>query len=290
MKNLTDPETVHELLNRHHFRFSKSLGQNFLIDAGVPERIAESAGLNADCGVLEIGPGIGCLTVQLAGKAGKVLTVELDGALRPILEEILAEFPNAEVLYGDIMKQDLKTLAEEKLPQRTKLVCANLPYNITTPVLTRLIQAGCFERICIMIQKEVAERICAGPGNKDYGAFGLYVQWYYEPELLFSVSPHCFMPQPKVTSAVIRLTRREEPPFEVEQEEMLFRLIRAGFNQRRKTLVNAIHAAFPEKEKPELENLLQKLKIDPKIRAEMLNIGDFVRISNDFSAAGRGNL
>ncbi len=290
MKNLTDPTTVHELLNRYHFRFSRSMGQNFLVDASVPERIAGSAISDTDCGVLEIGPGIGCLTVQLAKRADRVLSVELDSALKPLLAETLTDFPNTEVLFADVMKQDIRALAEEKLPQRTKIVCANLPYNITTPVLTKIIQAGCFERVCVMIQKEVAERICAGPGSKDYGAFGIFVQWHYEPELLFVVPPHCFLPQPKVTSAVIRLNRRTEPPYEVQEEELLFRVIRAGFNQRRKTLVNALNAAFPEKEKPELENLLQKLKIDPKIRAETLNIGDFARISNEFSIAQGINL
>ena len=243
--NLTNPGELRTLLNRHGFRFSKSMGQNFLIDASVPVQIAESVHADAGCGVLEIGPGIGCLTAELAKRAGKVLSVELDRSLQPLLTETLADADNVELLFSDIMKQDIRRLAEERLPQQTKLVCANLPYNITTPVLTALVQAGCFERICVMIQKEVAERICADPGGKDYGAFSLLMQWYCKTELLFTVPPHCFLPQPKVTSAVIRLTRRTEPPENADNPELMFRIIRAAFNQRRKTLVNAMTSAMP---------------------------------------------
>jgi 16S rRNA (adenine1518-N6/adenine1519-N6)-dimethyltransferase len=282
--NLTDYADIRRLQERHGFRFSKSMGQNFLIDASVPRRIAEASGADETCGVVEIGPGIGCLTEQLATRAGKVVSVELDRSLAPVLQETLEGLENVELVFGDVMKQDLRALAEEKLPGLTKLVCANLPYNITSPVLTAVVKAGCFERVCVMVQKEVAERICAGPGSKDYGAFGLFMQWYYEPELLFTVPPHCFVPQPKVTSAVVLLCRRETPLCEVTDEELFFRVIRAAFNQRRKTLPNALTAAFPDLSKEETETILQKCGLDPKIRGEMLTLSEFAEISNEISA------
>ena len=243
-----------------------------------------------DSGVLEVGPGIGCLTTELSKRAGKVLSVELDHGLQPLLKETLAEADNVEILFADVMKQDLRALTEEKLTLRKKLVCANLPYNITSPVLTKMIEADCFERICVMIQKEVAERICAGPGTKDYGAFGLFVQWHYEPELLFTVPPHCFMPQPKVTSAVIRLSKRMAPPADVQNEELMFRVIRAAFNQRRKTLVNAINAAMPELGKQDCERILKLCNFDTNIRGEKLNLVDFAKISNEIAKINNYNL
>ena len=231
--------------------------------------------------MLEIGPGIGCLTAELSARAGQVLSVELDRRLQPLLRETLSSAENTDVLFADIMKLDLRQLASERMTKPIKLVCANLPYNITSPVLTSLIEADCFERICVMIQKEVAERICAGPGTKDYGAFGLFVQWYYAPELLFTVPPHCFMPQPKVTSAVIRLTRRTAPPAEVRDEKLLFQVIRAAFNQRRKTLTNALSAAEPQLSKANCERILKLCDLDTNIRGEKLNLVDFARISNE---------
>ena len=281
MSALTDPSEIRRLLDTYGFRFSKSLGQNFLIDASVPERIADSVGADRECSVLEIGPGIGCLTAELSARAGQVLSVELDHRLQPLLRETLSSTENTDVLFADIMKLDLRQLASERMTKPIKLVCANLPYNITSPVLTSLIEADCFERICVMIQKEVAERICAGPGTKDYGAFGLFVQWYYAPELLFTVPPHCFMPQPKVTSAVIRLTRRTAPPAEVRDEKLLFHVIRAAFNQRRKTLTNALSAAEPQLSKANCERILKLCDLDTNIRGEKLNLVDFARISNE---------
>ena len=288
MSALTEPFEIRRLLDAYGFRFSKSLGQNFLIDASVPERIADSVGADRECSVLEIGPGIGCLTAELSARAGQVLSVELDRRLQPLLRETLAFADNTEILFADIMKLDLRQVAAERMTQPTKLVCANLPYNITSPLLTALVEAGCFERISVMIQKEVAERICACPGTKDYGAFGLFVQWYYTPELLFTVPPHCFMPQPKVTSAVIRLTRRTAPPAEVRDEKLLFRVIRAAFNQRRKTLVNALSAAETQLSKTDCERILKLCDFDTNIRGEKLNLVDFARISNeiiDFESA-----
>ena len=214
--NLTDYSEIRALLARHGFRFSKSLGQNFLTAAWVPERIAEAAGLDEQTGVLEVGPGVGCLTEQLSLRAGKVLAVELDKALKPVLAETLAGRDNVEILFGDVLKQDLPALVREKLPGLRPVICANLPYNVTTPLLTAFLEAGCFEIVTVMIQREVARRICAGPGTADYGAFGLFVQWHCETELLFDVPPSCFVPQPKVTSSVIRLTKRAEKPFFAE--------------------------------------------------------------------------
>ena len=286
---LTDYNEIRALLARHGFRFSKSLGQNFLTAAWVPERIAEEAGLDETVGVLEVGPGIGCLTEQLSRRAGKVLSVELDRSLQPILAETLAGCENVEILFGDVLRQNLPALVEEVFPGLTPVVCANLPYNVTTPVLTALIEAGCFERITVMIQREVARRICAGPDSADYGAFGLFVQWHCETELLFDVPPSCFVPQPKVTSTVIRLTKRERPPAEVKDEALLFRVIRAAFNQRRKTLVNALSAGLGIG-KERIEEVLVSRGFDPKIRGEVLGIRDFSEISDELYSLDRADL
>ena len=288
--NLTDYNEIRALLSRHGFRFSKSLGQNFLTAAWVPERIAEEAGLDETVGVLEIGPGVGCLTEQLSRRAGRVVSVELDKALKPVLRETLADCGNVEVIFGDVLRQDLPALVEEHLPGLTPVVCANLPYNVTTPVLTALIEAGCFARITVMIQREVARRICAKPGTADYGAFGLFVQYYYETETLFDVPPSCFVPQPKVTSSVIRLTKRAEPPVAVKDEALLFRVIRAAFNQRRKTLVNALSAGIGEIGKEEAEQALLRRGIDAKIRGEALSLGRFAEITDEIHSLMHADL
>lgn len=278
--NLTDYQEIKALLARHRFRFSKSMGQNFLTAAWVPEDIAASAELDEETGVLEIGPGIGCLTRELAKRAGKVVSVELDRSLQPILAETLTGCENVEVVFGDVLRQDLPALLEETMPGMRHVVCANLPYNVTTPVLTALIRSGCFETITVMIQREVARRICAGPGSADYGAFGLFVQWYMDAEILFDVPPSCFVPQPKVTSSVIRLKKREVPPAEVQDEELMFRLIRAAFNQRRKTLVNAAGSQVPGVSRETMESVLRSLGYDPRIRGEVLDIGGFAKIAD----------
>ena len=281
--NLTDYNEIRALLNRHGFRFSKSLGQNFLTAAWVPERIAEEAGLDERTGVLEVGPGVGCLTEQLSLRAGKVLAVELDKALKPVLAETLAGRENVELLFGDVLKQDLPRLAAEKLPGLRPVVCANLPYNVTTPLLTAFLEAGCFETVTVMIQREVARRICAPAGTPDYGAFGLFVQWHCLTELLFDVPPACFVPQPKVTSSVIRLTRRAEKPFPVKDEQLLFRVIRAAFNQRRKTLVNALAVGIGGLDKETAEDALKECGFDPRIRGEAVDLGGFAAISDCLS-------
>ena len=280
--NLTDYNEIQELLRRSGFHFSKSMGQNFLTASWVPEQIADSAGLDRDTAVLEIGPGVGCLTEQLAKRAGKVLAVELDRSLAPVLRETLAPYENIEVLFGDILKQDIPAMVRERFGGMRAVVCANLPYNVTSPLLTALIRADCFETITVMIQREVARRICAAANTPDYGAFGLFVQWHCDTELLFDVPPHCFHPQPKVTSSVIRLTKRSEKPFAVSNEEMLFKIIRAAFNQRRKTLPNALSAGLGL-ERAEIETALEKCGIDSKIRGEALDMAAFVKIADELS-------
>ena len=277
---LTNYNEIRALLDRHGFRFSKSLGQNFLTAAWVPERIAEEAGLDEQTGVLEVGPGIGCLTEQLSRRSGKVLSVELDKALRPVLAETLAGRENVELLFGDVLKQDLPRLVEERLPGLRHVLCANLPYNVTTPLLTAFLEAGCFETITVMIQREVARRICARAGTADYGAFGLFVQWHCETELLFDVPPSCFIPQPKVTSSVIRLTRRAAPPVQVKDEKLLFWVIRAAFDQRRKTLPNALSAGIEGLDKEQAARAVEEAGFDVRIRGEAVDLGGLATISD----------
>lgn len=288
--NLTDYNEIRALLARHKFRFSKSMGQNFLTAAWVPEDIAASAGLDEHTGVLEVGPGVGCLTKELSERAGKVVSVELDKALKPVLAETLADCENVEIVFGDVLKQDLPPLVEERMPGMRHVVCANLPYNVTSPLLTAFLEAKCFETVTVMIQREVARRICAGSGSADYGAFGIFVQWHAVPELLFDVPPSCFVPQPKVTSSVIRLTRREKPPVPVRDEALLFRVVRAAFNQRRKTLVNALSSQLPGLEKGQVEEILVSLGFDPRIRGEVLDIAGFAAISDKITEIKTADL
>ena len=278
--NLTDYNEIRALLARHKFRFSKSKGQNFLTAAWVPEDIAASADLDENTGVLEVGPGVGCLTRELSLRAGRVLSVELDRDLKPVLAETLSDCENVELLFADALKLNLAALVGEHMPGLRHVVCANIPYNVTSPLLTAFLEAGCFETVTVMIQREVAKRICAGPGSADYGAFGIFVQWHSVPELLFDVPPACFVPRPKVTSSVVRLKRRAAPPVPVRDEKLFFRVVRAAFNQRRKTLVNALSAQIPELEKARLEEILASLGYDVRIRGETLDIEGFARISD----------
>ncbi len=287
---LTNINDIKELLGRHGFRFSKSMGQNFLTAAWVPEDIADSAELDENTGVLEVGPGIGCLTEQLSMRAGRVLAVELDNALRPVLKETLADCDNVEIVFGDVLKQNLNELVHEKMPGMRYAVCANLPYNVTTPLITAFLEAGCFDTVTVMIQREVARRICARPGTADYGAFTVLVNWYAEPEMLFDVPPSCFIPQPKVTSSVIRLRLREKPPVEVKDKDTFFRVVRAAFGMRRKTLTNALSASFGEIGKEGIGKLLTKCGIDLKIRGEVLSIGDFAKIADAIQTFLNENL
>ncbi len=278
---LTNPNEIKPLLARHGFHFSKSLGQNFLVAKWVPEKIADSSGVDMETSVLEIGPGIGVLTKELAQRACKVTAVELDGALIPLLGETLADYDNISVVNGDILKFDLEKWSSDNGSLRPA-VCANLPYNITSPVLTFLLSSGKFDKITVMIQKEVAQRICARPGTAEYGSFTVFVNFYAEPRILFDVSPDCFMPRPKVTSSVISLIKHA-PPEGLEDEQLFFKVVRAAFAQRRKTLINCLSSAFPHT-KEELTSLLISCGLDEKVRGETLGIAEFVRLSNGLRA------
>ena len=278
--DLCNEKDIRALLGRHGFRFSKSMGQNFLIEGWVPRDIADASGADEGCGVLEIGPGIGPLTVQLAQRAGRVAAVELDKSLLPILDETLAPYDNVTVIPGDAMKLDLAALAAEQFPGLTPLACANLPYNITTPVITALIEAGCFQAITVMIQREVALRICAAPGSADYGAFSLFCQYYTTPELLFQVPPECFLPAPKVTSAVIRLVPRQTPPQDLVEEKLFFRVVKAAFAQRRKTLLNTLSSSLGSSlDKDGLRQAIQEAGLTPDVRGERLGIAEFAALA-----------
>lgn len=277
--DLCDIRTIKALLGRHGFRFSKSMGQNFLIEDWVPRDIADASGASPDSGVLEIGPGIGPLTAQLCARAGKVAAVELDRSLLPVLDETLADCSNVEILPADILKLDIPALVDEKFPGLVPMACANLPYNITTPVLTALIEARRFACIAVMIQREVALRICAAPGTADYGAFSVYCQYHTVPELLFDVGPECFVPAPKVTSSVIRMVPRSAPPEGVEDEKRFFRVVKAAFGQRRKTLLNALAAGLGGVDKEAIKAAIADAGLEENIRGERLGIPEFAALT-----------
>ena len=247
--NLCDEATIRALLERHGFHFSKSMGQNFLIDPQIPYDIAAASQADIACGVLEIGPGIGPLTSELAKRAGRVVSVELDRSLLPILAETLAEYPNVEIVPGDVMKLDLNVLIAERFQGLHPIVCANLPYNITTPVLTKFIETPAIESVTVLIQKEVAQRLAAPQGSADGGAFSLFLQYYMDVSYLFDVPREKFLPSPKVTSAVLRCVRRESPAVTVRDEAFFFKVIKGAFLLRRKTLSNSLAAALPGSEK-----------------------------------------
>lgn len=281
MVEVCNTQVMRPLLEKHGFHFSKAKGQNFLIASWVPEQIAEQSGVCKQTGVLEIGPGIGPLTQQLALRAGKVCAVELDTRLEPILQETVGEFENLEILWGDILKQDIPALVQEKFGTLRPMACANLPYYITSPILSALLEAKCFEAVTVMVQKEVAVRIAARPGTADYSAFTVFCQYYAQPELLFDVPAHCFMPQPKVTSAVITLKVRKELPWDILDEKMFFRVVRASFAMRRKTLHNGLAAGFPELGKNGAKEVLTACGFSENVRGETLGIPEFARIANE---------
>ena len=282
--DLCDRNTIQSLLSRHGFRFSKSMGQNFLIDPEVPRRIAEASGADAGCGVLEIGPGIGPLTAELAQRAGKVVAVELDRALLPVLAETMAPYPNVEVVPGDVLKLDLTAIAAEKFQGLTPIVCANLPYNVTSPILEKLVESPCFTAFTVMIQREVARRLCAPQGSSEGGSFSLFLQYYMKPELLFDVPPEKFLPAPKVTSAVIRCVRRERPAVDVADESFFFKVMRGGFLLRRKTLANSLSAALPGIPKESIQQAIADMGLPAAVRGEQLTLEDFAALS---AALGR---
>ena len=277
---LTSPAELKALLERHGFRFSKALGQNFLIEPSVPRRIAEASGADENTLALEVGPGVGCLTSELARRAKKVVAIELDGSLRGVLAETLGGLENVEIVWGDAAKLDLAALVRERAGALRPVVCANLPYSVTTPLLAAFIEAGCFERMTVMIQREVAQRLAAAPGTKDYGAFTVFVNWHCEVKRLFDVPPECFMPRPRVTSSVVALTPRAEPPCAVRDEALMFRCVRAAFSQRRKTLSNALSNGLGGFERAEVLAALDAAGIDPRSRGETLSGADFARLSD----------
>ena len=282
--DLCNRNDIQALLLRHGFRFSKSMGQNFLIADWVPRNTAEASGADKNSGVLEVGPGIGPLTRELCRRAGKVVSVELDHRLYPVLAETLSEYDNFTLVEGDILKQDLTALVAEHFAGLRPILCANLPYNITTPLLTACVKAKCFTSITVLIQKEVAQRICAQPGTADYGAFSLLMQYYTEPELLFTVPNTCFLPMPKVTSAVIRCITREKPPVAVQSEDILWRTVKAGFALRRKTLVNSLQTGY-QLPKEQLTEIVTACGLPAAVRGERLTLRDFAALTNALAAA-----
>ena len=281
MINVCDIQVMKPLLAEHGFYFSKAKGQNFLIAPWVPQSIAEDSGVDETVGVLEIGPGIGPLTQQLALRAKKVCAVELDTRLEPILQKTVGEFSNLEILWGDVLEQDIPALVREKFEGLRPMACANLPYYITSPILSALLEADCFEAVTVMVQKEVAQRIAAAPGSPDYSAFTVFCQYYAEPELLFDVPAHCFLPQPKVTSAVITLRVRKERPWDILDEKIFFRTVKASFAMRRKKLSNGLAAGFPELGKTGAAEVIESAGFDANVRGETLSIPDFARIANE---------
>ena len=281
MINVCDINVMKPLLNQHGFHFSKAKGQNFLIAPWVPQSIAEEAGVDETAGVLEIGPGIGPLTQQLALRAKKVCAVELDERLKPILALTVGEFENLEIIWSDVLKQDVAALVKEKFAGLRPMACANLPYYITSPILSALLEAECFESVTVMVQKEVAQRIAARPGSADYSAVTVLCQYYAEPELLFDVPAHCFLPQPKVTSAVIQLNVRKERNWDILDEDVFFRTVKASFAMRRKKLSNGLASGFQELGKTGAAEVIAAAGFPENVRGETLSIPEFARIANE---------
>ena len=281
---LGNPQNTIEILQKYNFNFQKKFGQNFLIDEHVLDKIIRAAEITKDDYVLEIGPGIGTMTQYLACAAREVTAVEIDRALIPILEDTLKEYDNVSIINEDILKVDIAALAKEKNGGRPIKVVANLPYYITTPIIMGLFESHVpLESITVMVQKEVADRMQVGPGTKDYGALSLAVQYYAEPYIVANVPPNCFIPRPNVGSAVIRLTRHQTPPVEVKDRGLMFKLIRASFNQRRKTLQNGLNNS-PEISfsKEEITKAIESLGVSPSVRGEALSLEQFAQLANYF--------
>ena len=287
MIDVTNIHVMKPLLAEHGFHFSKAKGQNFLIASWVPQQIAEDAGVDSTAGVLEIGPGIGPLTQQLCLRANKVVAVELDQRLKPILNMTVGEFDNLEILWDDVLKQNIPALISEKFGGLRPMACANLPYYITSPILTALLEAECFESVTVMVQKEVAQRIAAKPGSADYSAFTVFCQYYAEPELLFDVPAGCFLPQPKVTSAVIQLRCRKELPWQIDDKDIFFRTVRASFAMRRKKLQNGLAAGFPELGKAGAGEVIAACGLPENVRGETLGIPEFAALANEIARRKR---
>lgn len=276
--DLCDRREIGALLERHGFHFSKAMGQNFLIESWVPRDIADACGADEGTGVLEIGPGIGPLTQQLVRRAGRVVSVELDKRLYPVLRETMAGADNFTLVEGYAMKLDFPQMVAEHFADKRPILCANLPYNITTPILTKCVESRCFDSLTVLIQKEVAERICARAGTAEYGAFSVLMQYYTEPQLLFTVPPTCFLPAPKVTSAVVHCPVRKVPPVDVVSETALWRTVKAAFALRRKTLVNSLQTGY-QLPKEQLAQIVAACGLDVAVRGERLTLEDFARLS-----------
>ncbi len=282
MATLGNPKNTIEVLQKYNFNFQKKFGQNFLIDTRILEGIIGAAEITKDDFVLEIGPGIGTMTQYLCESAREVVAVEIDKNLIPILQDTLSAYDNVEVINEDILKVDIKTLADKRNGGKPIKVVANLPYYITTPIIMGLFESHVpIDSITIMVQKEVADRMQEGPGSKEYGALSLAVQYYAKPQIVLNVPPSCFMPQPKVGSAVIRLVRHENPPVDVESEQLMFQLIRASFNQRRKTLANGLNN-FPgiQLDKETIQSCIKELGVPVTVRGEALSLEQFAKLSN----------
>ena len=284
-QKLSDPKKTIEVIQKYQFAFQKRFGQNFLIDAHVLEKIVSAAGITKDDCVLEIGPGIGTMTQYLAESAGQVIAVEIDTNLLPILTDTLKDYSNVKVINQDILKVDINELVKEYNNGRPIKVVANLPYYITTPIIMGLFESNVpIDNITVMVQKEVADRMQVGPGFKDYGALSLAVQYYASPYIVANVPPNCFIPRPNVGSAVIRLTRYQEPPVQVKDPKLMFKLIRASFNQRRKTLQNGLNNS-PEISfsKEEITKAIESLGVSPSVRGEALSLEQFAQLANYFA-------
>ena len=288
MATLGIPSNTIEILKKYNFNFQKRFGQNFLIDTHILEKIVDEAGIDEDDCVLEIGPGIGTMTQYLCERAGRVIAVEIDKALIPILNDTLSSYNNVTIINEDILKVDITKLCNEYNNGRPIKVVANLPYYITTPIIMGLFESGCpLESITIMVQKEVADRMKCGPGSKDYGALSLAVQFYSNPEIVANVSPESFIPKPGVGSSVIRLTRYPKPPVEVDDEKYMFKLIRTAFNMRRKTMVNSLMSGNLGLTKEEILSAIDKLTLSPQVRGEALTLNEFAALSNILSKANK---
>lgn len=282
MEKLSNPQVTIETIKKYDFAFQKKFGQNFLIDSHVLDKIIAAAGVTKEDVVLEIGPGFGTMTQYLAEAAKEVIAVEIDKTLIPILHETLADYENVTIINEDILKVDIAKLVEEKNGGKPIKVVANLPYYITTPIIMGLFESHVpLNNITVMVQKEVAQRMQAGPGTKDYGALSLAVQFYAEPYIVANVPPNCFIPRPGVGSAVIRLTKWENPPIAVKDEKLLFALIRASFNQRRKTLQNSLVNGGISVTKEQVVDALEKLELSPTVRGEALTLEQFAALSDE---------
>lgn len=288
MSKLCEIGYIKELLKRHGFGFSKALGQNFLCAPHVPVTIAENANIDSETSVIEVGPGIGTLSYELCSRAKKVVAIELDKRLPDILKETMAEYDNFSIVQGDVLKVDIGEIVNENFGNSKVVACANLPYYITTPAISALIEAGCFKSITVMVQREVAKRICSKENTADYGAFTVYVNYYTKPKIILDVPAGCFIPAPKVDSAVVRMDILDEPSVKVNDEKLFFKVVKAAFAQRRKQLVNCINMAFPSISKDMCGKMLTEMGLSATIRGEALSVEQLGQLSDKIGEALNG--